>query len=108
MNAILKHKAGKSFESDFEMIIDVSPDSNNGVFRRYHMMGSVNIKLVIALALLGAFALFVFQNTEIVDLRFFFWRLSVSRVLLLFGALAIGFASGVLVSLEIARRRGRK
>lgn len=36
MNAIMEHKAEKSFESDFEMIIDVSPDSNNGLFRRYH------------------------------------------------------------------------
>ena len=66
------------------------------------------MKVTAALVVLAAFALFVFQNTEIVEMRFFLWRLSISRVLLLFGALAIGFTAGVLAAYEFARRKGRK
>ena len=35
MNAVLNYKDEKFFNSDFEITIDVSLDSNNGVFRRY-------------------------------------------------------------------------
>jgi hypothetical protein len=35
MDAVLEYKAVKSSDSDFEMTIDVSLDSNKGVFRRY-------------------------------------------------------------------------
>jgi hypothetical protein len=35
MNAVLNYKDEKISESDFEITIDVSLDSNNGVFRRY-------------------------------------------------------------------------
>jgi hypothetical protein len=35
MNAVLNDKDEKFSDSDFEITIDVSLDSNNGVFRRY-------------------------------------------------------------------------
>ncbi len=35
MKAVLNYKDEKFLVSDFEIIIDVSLDSNNGVFRRY-------------------------------------------------------------------------
>jgi hypothetical protein len=37
MNAVLEYKDEFFLNSDFEITIDVSRDSNNGVFRRYHV-----------------------------------------------------------------------
>lgn len=65
------------------------------------------IKLSIALALIGVFVLFVLQNTETVELSFFVWRLSLSRVLLLLGSLFVGFVAGALTALELVRRKSR-
>ncbi len=40
----------------------------------------------------------VFQNTEVVEFRFLTWKLSMSRALMLFGTLAIGFIAGWLLT----------
>jgi len=37
MNHLLNNKVEKLFNSEFGITIDISPDSNNGVFRRYHV-----------------------------------------------------------------------
>ena len=37
MNSVLNYKGETFLDSDFEITIDVSLDSNNGVFRRYHV-----------------------------------------------------------------------
>lgn len=37
MNAVSKYKEEKIFDSEFGFTIDVSPDSNCGLFRRYHV-----------------------------------------------------------------------
>ena len=39
----------------------------------------------------------VFQNTQVVEFRFLVWTISLSRALMLFGALAIGFVAGWLL-----------
>ena len=41
--------------------------------------------------------IFVVQNTQVVEFRFLFWTISLSRALMLFGALAIGVVAGWLL-----------
>jgi uncharacterized integral membrane protein len=53
-----------------------------------------SILLFVLLALVIVFAL---QNTQVVDVQFFFWTLSMSRALILLGTLVIGLFAGWLV-----------
>lgn len=43
-------------------------------------------------------ATFLLQNTRVVEVRFLFWKVGMSRALMLLGALALGFAGGWLLS----------
>jgi len=54
-------------------------------------------KLWIAGALLGLLALFVLQNTNVVEVRLLVWKIEMSRALLLTAVLSGGFAAGWLV-----------
>lgn len=58
----------------------------------------MNIKLIISLALLGLTVLFTLQNTAVVDLRFFFWSLSMSRALMVYCVLAVGLVAGWMLA----------
>ena len=53
-----------------------------------------NLKMVLSLAGLTLFLIFVIQNTEAVDVEFLFWSFQTRRALLLFIVLAIGFGIG--------------
>ena len=55
-------------------------------------------KLVVFLALATLIIVVIFQNTQVTTLRFLFWDLSMSRILLLTFAVLSGFAMGVLVA----------
>ncbi len=55
------------------------------------------MKLVFSLVLTGLVALFVSQNVAIVEIRFMFWQVSMSRSLLIFFLLAIGIMVGWLM-----------
>ena len=57
----------------------------------------MNIKYVITLIFLLFFLVFIIQNTQIVEVRFFFWKVSMSRALMLLGTLAIGLIGGWLL-----------
>lgn len=50
------------------------------------------------------FVIVVLQNTEIVDIRVLFWKLSMSRIILLVFALVVGLAVGY----GLGRKRGRR
>ena len=54
-------------------------------------------KLIIIIILIGITLIIAFQNTEIVTFRFFFWTISMSRILVITGFLFIGFLLGLLV-----------
>ena len=57
----------------------------------------LNAKLVLSLVLAGLAVLFTVQNATVVDIRFLFWTLSMSRSLLIFFLLAIGVIVGWLL-----------
>jgi putative membrane protein len=51
-------------------------------------------KLTLSLVLIGVVVLFTLQNTQVVEVRFLFWKLGMSRVLLIFLLLAVGAVLG--------------
>ncbi|MFC1563673.1 lipopolysaccharide assembly protein LapA domain-containing protein [candidate division KSB1 bacterium] len=54
----------------------------------------MNTKLVISLIIICFAVIFIIQNAAVVDTRFLFWTISMSRSLLIFIFLAIGIISG--------------
>jgi lipopolysaccharide assembly protein A len=62
-------------------------------------------RVIAGFVLIALSAIFILQNTGVVDLRFLFWTVSMSRVLLILILLAIGFALGWIVATTMRRRR---
>jgi len=54
----------------------------------------MNYKLILGIVLAGMALLFIIQNVIVVELKFLFWTLSMSRALLMFLILAIGIILG--------------
>ena len=52
---------------------------------------------IIFICLVALVLIFVVQNTQVVEFQFLTWSISLSRALMLFGALAIGIAAGWLL-----------
>jgi uncharacterized integral membrane protein len=53
-------------------------------------------KFIIILLIILVF-IFVFQNTQLVEVKFFFWIISIPRALMLFSTLAVGLICGWLL-----------
>jgi len=43
---------------------------------------------------------FSLQNSEVIDVKFFIWKLSISRVLVILGSFVIGIVVGILMSMK--------
>ncbi|WP_455207352.1 lipopolysaccharide assembly protein LapA domain-containing protein [Kaarinaea lacus] len=67
----------------------------------------MNTKLIVALCLVLLIILFTIQNTEVVTLRFLFWQLSISRVLMIFFVFTIGAAVGWITSVWSRHRKSK-
>lgn len=67
-----------------------------------HRDSKVSWRLIGVLVLVFIFVVVVLQNTQVVQIRLFFWTLSMSRIILLCFALLVGFAVGYFVT-----RRGK-
>jgi putative membrane protein len=57
----------------------------------------MNVKLILGIILASMAAVFIIQNARSVDLTFLFWTLSMSRALLMFLILSLGFILGWLL-----------
>lgn len=57
----------------------------------------MNIKLYTTLILIALATIFIVQNASVVDLRFLFWTISMSRSLMFVFLVLIGIAIGWLV-----------
>lgn len=57
----------------------------------------MNLKLFSILALIALAAIFIVQNVEVVELRFLFWTLAMSRALLFVFLVLVGIAVGWLL-----------
>jgi len=58
---------------------------------------------IIFIGLIALVLIFVVQNTQVVEFRFLVWTISVSRALILFGALAVGVIAGWILKSPKAR-----
>lgn len=54
----------------------------------------MNFKLFTTLGLIGLVAIFVTQNAEVVEIRFLFWTLEMSRALMFIFLLVFGIVIG--------------
>lgn len=55
-------------------------------------------KTIVFCILVALVLIFVLQNTQVVEFKFFYWKVSMSRALLLLGNFLIGFVVGWLSS----------
>jgi putative membrane protein len=58
----------------------------------------VTLKRIFILSMAIIFAIFVFQNAQVVEVRFLFWSAQASRALVLIGTLILGLVIGWLSS----------
>ena len=55
-------------------------------------------KTILILIFAAIIVVFSLQNAEITDVKFLFWKLSISKVLIILGSFAIGVLLGILIS----------
>ena len=67
----------------------------------------MNYKLILVLILAGLAVLFIIQNVAVVDIRFLFWSMQMSRSLLMFLLLAIGIIIGWFLHGYLKYRKGK-
>ncbi|HUH66567.1 MAG TPA: LapA family protein [Syntrophales bacterium] len=67
----------------------------------------MNLKFVLILILAGIVIIFITQNVAVVEVRFLFWNMSMSRALLIFFLLIIGVALGWFLHSYVVYRRSQ-
>ena len=60
----------------------------------------LNPRMILILVLLSLLIIFSIQNSEIIQLKVFFWNVSIPRILLIMGSLIIGVVIGFLFPLK--------
>ena len=55
-------------------------------------------KLILSIVMVGMAVLFIIQNVTVVDMKFLFWTLSMSRALLMSLILSVGIILGCLLN----------
>jgi uncharacterized integral membrane protein len=61
-------------------------------------------KLIVSLVVVVLFLIFLFQNTQVVTLRLYFWSISMSQIILIPLTLILGFAAGYIVAKTAGKR----
>jgi len=67
----------------------------------------VHIRAILTALLIALPVIFVLQNTQVVEIRFLFWTLSMSRVLIILLMLAAGMLAGWLLHGLLNARKER-
>ena len=67
----------------------------------------MNFKLILILIMAGLAVIFITQNVAAVDVTFLIWSISMSRALLIFFVLVIGFVLGWFLHSYLAYRKTR-
>ena len=60
-------------------------------------------KTIIILVLVVLAVVIIIQNSEMVTLQLFFWKIMMSRIIFMVGLLAVGFVLGILVTKRMAK-----
>lgn len=61
-------------------------------------------KTIIILILIALFVIVLIQNTQVLTVQFFFWKISMSRIILICLLMLVGFIIGFLVA-KVGRKR---
>lgn len=64
----------------------------------------MNLKLSIMLSLIALGAVFIVQNVDVVEIRFLFWTVSMSRALMFVFLIIIGLIVGWLLRGHMSRK----
>jgi uncharacterized integral membrane protein len=68
----------------------------------------VNAKTIVVLVIAVLLLVIIIQNTQVVTLRLFFWKISMSRIIVLAVTLIVGFATGYVVAgIGTGKRKNR-
>lgn len=59
-------------------------------------MKKLDPKMILILVIVGLIIIFSLQNSQTVDVKLFFWKISMPRVFLILGSVIIGVVIGVL------------
>ena len=65
-------------------------------------------KFIVVLVLIALFLIILIQNTQVVTLRLFFWKVGMSQIILIPLTMAIGFVIGFIVAKMTGNRNKRK
>jgi len=65
------------------------------------------LRNIIFIGLIALVLIFVVQNTQVVEFKFLIWTMSLSRALMLFGALAVGVIAGWIFKSPKAKQAKR-
>ena len=57
-----------------------------------------NFKVIVVLVLVALFLILLFQNTQVVTLKIYFWEIAMSQIILIPFVLLMGFVAGYLVA----------
>jgi uncharacterized integral membrane protein len=68
------------------------------ISERKEVLDVKNPKIISAIVVGILFLIFLFQNTDVVTLRLYFWRVSMPQIILILAVLLIGFAGGYIVA----------
>ena len=66
-----------------------------------------NTKVIIATIVATLFLIFLLQNTQIVTIPIFFWKMQMARIMLMIIFLIIGFVAGVIALQIFNKKRNR-
>ncbi|MCL7763656.1 LapA family protein [Polaribacter sp. Z014] len=65
----------------------------------------MKLKNIISFLFIVLIVVFSLQNAATTDVNFLFWKVSISRVLVIIGSFSIGILVGVLMSVKFKRNR---
>jgi lipopolysaccharide assembly protein A len=68
----------------------------------------MNFKIAIVVILVSIVLIFLAQNIQVVTVSFLFWEMSMSRAVLIFFTLLIGFVIGWFLNSYLSYRRDKK
>ncbi len=60
----------------------------------------MKLKSFVAILFVVVIVVFSLQNAEITDIKFLFWKLSFSRIIIILGSFSIGVLVGVLLIIK--------
>ncbi len=66
-----------------------------------------NTKIIVATVVATLFLIFLLQNTQIVTIPIFFWKVQMARIMLMITFLIIGFVAGVIAMRIVNKKRNR-